>query len=584
MARMLAELTVRNFAVIQETRVTPTPGLNVITGETGAGKSLLVDALEFVLGGRADRELIRAGADAASVEAVFQLPNDSPLYKALAEQGITVDEDGVLVIWREVHPEGRSLCRINGRTVSVGAVREAGALLVDIHGQGTHLSLLDTRFQLSVLDAYAGLEAEREAVASTLGELRRLRQELTDLNAGAAEAERERDLLVFQLDEVESAGLRPGEEAELLEQRDLLAHAQDLQEACAEAYEALREGPANAGDLIARALLALGRSPHLPSDAAQHIAALESAAAQIEEAARGLVAYAQSIEHDPARLEEVEERLDLVRRLKRKYGGTEEAALPFAEQARAEMERIEQADERRAGLEARLHTALQHSGTLALQLSIKRRRAAESLALDAVRELAGLGLAQITFQVTLAQRESEDGVPAPDGHRYAFNRSGIDEAQFLVETNKGEGLKPLAKVASGGETSRMLLALKSALRGASGVPTLVFDEIDVGVGGRAGDVVGRKLWELSAVSQVLCVTHLPQIAAYADSHFRVDKALVDGRTHAHAEPLAPEARVEELAAMLGGARSERLDNAARELLERAAGVKSTFAVKEERPA
>ncbi|MEX2430586.1 MAG: DNA repair protein RecN [Dehalococcoidia bacterium] len=576
MAPMLIELTVRNFAVIAETRMAPGPALNVITGETGAGKSLLVDALEFVLGGRADRDLIRGGAEKAFVEAVFQLPRDAGWREKLSEHGVELDEDGTLVLAREVHREGRSLCRINGRTVPVGTIREAGALLVDIHGQGTHLSLLDPRYQLAVLDAYAGLDAQREAVAAAVAKLRQLQHELAQLEAAAEQAEHQRDLLKFQVDEIESAGMRPGEEAELLRERGLLTHAQAVQEACAAAYEALYDGAANANDLIGRALLVLGRSPDPDGGLAAHMTPLEAAAAHVEEAARGLRAYAEAIEDDPARLEAIEERLELLKRLKRKYAGpgaSEDAVLAFAVQAARELDGIEHADERRAALAAEMETATQDAGTLASHLSGKRAGAAQAIAQAVAQELAGLGMERAAFTAELRQAAAPDGLPGSGGERYAYNRTGIDEAEFLVETNKGEGFKPLAKVASGGETSRMLLAIKGALRAASGMPTLVFDEIDTGVGGRAGNVVGYKLWELARVSQVLCVTHLPQIAAFADSHFRVGKEIVEDRTYANAEALSASARVDELAAMLGGGPSASLDGAARELLERAAAFK-----------
>ena len=565
---MLAELTVRNLAVIEETRLAFGPGLNVITGETGAGKSLLVDALVFVLGGTADKEMMRRGAHSMSVEAVFSV-NEPQVRETLAELGVeTDDEDGVAVLYREVHREGRTVSRLNGRTVPVGVLRNAGGALVDIHGQGSHLSLLDPRFQMRVLDDFGGLGEQRSAVEHAVAEVHRLRGELADADAAIREAEQRRDLLAFQVDEIESAAPVDGEEEALLRERNVLEHAESVRDACAAAYHALSEGDRNAADLAAEALDHLRRSPGTAEALGEQTAVLESALAQLSDVAREVRSLAESVESDPARLTEIEDRVGLLRRLKRKYGGSETAVLGFAEDARAQLERIETADARRQELERALAEAGQSTGARAYELSDARQQAAAALSDAVAAELREVGLERASFDIAVEQEETDDGLPAPDGRRYAFSPSGTDRVTFAARTNPGEESRPLARVASGGETSRMMLALNSALQTASGAPSLVFDEIDAGIGSRAGEVVGRKLWTVGRRAQVLCVTHLPQIAAWADTHFRVGKAVEDGRTYSGAESLSDEERVGEVAGMLGSGAT--VGQVAREMLERAA--------------
>ena len=569
---MLAELTVRNLAVIEETRLTFGAGLNVITGETGAGKSLLVDALAFVLGGAADRGMMRRGADSTSVEAIFAMSGEPLTQEALAELGVEVDdEDGVAVLYREVHKEGRTVSRLNGRAVPVSTLRAVGGALVDIHGQGSHLSLLDPRFQMRVLDDFDGLTEQRNSVERAVAETRRLQGELGDTESAIRDAEQRRDLLAFQVEEIEAAAPIDGEEESLLRERNMLEHAESVRDACAAAYHALSEGDRNAADLAAEALDQLRRAPGAAEALAAQVEALESALAQLSDVAREVRNLAESVESDPARLAEIEERVELLRRLKRKYGGSESAVLAFAEDARAQLERIETADERREALQRALEEASRSAGAIAVELSDARRRAAAVLSEAVAGELREVGLERASFDIAVEQDEADDGLPTPDGQRYAFSSNGIDRVTFTARTNPGEESRPLAKVASGGETSRMMLALNSALQAVSGAPSLVFDEIDAGIGSRAGEVVGRKLWAVGQRAQVLCVTHLPQIAAWADTHFRVGKAVEDGRTYSGAESLSDAERIDEVAGMLGSGTS--VAQAAREMLERAAKAK-----------
>ena len=568
---MLLELTIHNFAVIQETRLTPGPGLNVVTGETGAGKSLLVDALEMVMGGQADRDNVRTDTPSASVEAVFQLSSEHTVWRLLADKyGLEAEKDGLLVLSRETQREGRTLSRLNGRTVPASLVREAGRLLVDIHGQGSHISLMDPAFQLALLDSFGGLDSVRAEVTAAVTEVRRLEAERASLTTDAWQREQRSDLLAFQRDEIDAAALRPGEEESLMQERELLSNAGAIREACAAAQDALFSGTPNAADLLANARRSLEHAPD-PQDALQQQAsALESASVQVEEATRALRTYADAIEDDPSQLEAVEERLQLVRRLVRKYGDTVEAVLAHAEDSRRELEAAEHADERRAAREQALAEASERAAQLSWALSAQRHKAATALALAVAAELDGLALGDIRFHAVLRQQAAPDGMPGPGQERYAFSETGVDHVEFQVATNPGEGLKPLAKAASGGETSRLMLAITGALAAHGGAQTLVFDEIDSGVGGRAGETVGRKLRSLSRHGQVLCVTHLPQIAAFADHHFRVDKQVAQGRSFAHAALLEDDERVPELAAMLGGPPGPELEPAARLLLAQAA--------------
>lgn len=571
---MLIKLTVQNLAVIEYTQLELSRALNVVTGETGAGKSLLVDALEFLLGGPADRSLIRANADAASVEATFQvrLPSAS-LSAALITAGVDFDDEGVLVLFRETHREGRSVSRLNGKAVPVSVVRGVGAALVDIHGQGTHLSLLDPMFQLVMLDSHANEKTLRFAVEQAVVAVNTLETELTMLLAGSRAAAQQQDLLGFQVKEISDAGLEPGEESALIAERDELGNARMIQEACATAYEALHGDSANADDLIAQAVQALRRSLDPSGKLAGYVNALEESAARLSESARDMRSYAEGVSGDPSRLEEVEDRIEVVRRLKRKYGATEEAVLAFAEEAQQKLEAYDTSDERLAGLTSQIAKAREWAGMQAWGLSKARHEAGKRLSASSAEHLIEVGMPQVRFACDITQREDERGLPCPDGTRYAFDSTGIDRVEFLVETNLGEGLKPLARVASGGETGRLMLALISALRTKVGVPTLVFDEIDSGIGARASEVVGRKLWALGSAAQVICVTHLPQVAAYADRHFRVQKAVEDERTFAGALALDKIGRVNELAEMLGGDRNEDIDGAAQRMLEAAEAVK-----------
>jgi DNA repair protein RecN (Recombination protein N) len=565
---MLTELRIRNFAIIDEVALNFTKGLVVVTGETGAGKSIIVDAIELLLGGRGDATFLRAGSEAATVEGEFALSPDAwaEVRTALEREGL-IDEEGRLVLAREIRREGRNIARVNGRTVSLAILREVGENLVDVHGQSEHLSLLRVREHLRLLDSYAGLEQRRGEFTARAAAVRAVQAELEALRAGERDAARRADMLRFQIGEIEAARLKPGEEASLLEERTRLANAEQLAALAEQAVAALDEGGEEgrpASDLLGAAAHALAALSKIDAQLAAASDTAQSLLDQAAELSRDLRAYRESVEFNPKRLEQVEERLELVRALRRKYGESIEAILSFAEKSRRELDGITHADERMAELALREQDGLRELGRLGTDLSQERRRAAEAMSRGIEAELADLRMAGAQFAVDVHWEEDPQGAEVGE-HRVSFDSTGLDRVEFLVAPNPGEGLKPLAKVASGGETSRLMLALKSVLARADRTPTLIFDEIDQGIGGRVGMTVGRKLWRLTPTHQVLCVTHLPQLAAYGDQHLHVEKVVHGERTATRVKELGGMERVEELAAMLGAA-SETTRDSAQEIL------------------
>lgn len=569
---MLTQLRIENFAIIEKLELQFQSGLIAFTGETGAGKSIILDAIAALIGGKAEPGMIRAGADRALVEAEFRLPPDG---RAVIEEILTredlLDEPGFLTLSREIRREGRSTARVNGRTAAVSLVRELGAYLVDIHGQSEHLSLLNVHRHLHLLDRFAAAGPILEKYRGQYHRLQELRRDLTKLRQADADAERRTDLLTYQLQEIESAGLKPGEESSLRAERDRLANAESLASLAQKALAILDEG-----------------TPESPaaSDLAGQVAQMMAAVARIDAGRQGfseqattiaeligdltleLRNYLENIEFNPRRLEQVEERLDLIHKLQRKYGGAIEAVLAFAENARQELETIAHATERIAELEQKEAALLSEIAQSAAELSRLRREAARRLEQGVERELNDLNMAGARFSVDIRNAPDPQGLAWQGGERVAFDQTGADRVEFLIAPNPGEGLKPLVKIASGGETSRLMLGLKNVLAAADYIPTLIFDEIDQGIGGRVGSVVGEKLWQLGRRHEVLCVTHLPQLAAYGDQHFTVRKLVEGGRTSTQVRALDDAGRLEELALMLGSA-SEANRTAARETLSTA---------------
>ena len=551
---MLTELRIQNFAIIDRLELRFGPGLIILTGETGAGKSIILDAVVMLIGGRADATVIRAESDAALVEGVFQLrgPEKEAAHAVLTREDL-MDDPNYVVLTREFRREGRSTARINGRTVSVGILKELGAILVDIHGQAEHLSLLDPRAHLGLLDRYADVARPLSEYRQTYHALLNLRRELNELREAQADAERRIEMLTFAVEEIEAAKLKPGEEDELRKERDRLANAESLAQYAQQALTVLDEGSPDspaASDLVgqaAQAMAGLAKIDEGQSDLANQAAVLEDT---LSDMVHGLRDYLEEIEFNPKRLEEVEERLDLFYNLNRKYGGSIPAVIAYAEDAQKQLETITGAADRIEKLEAEENQMLDKLARQGGVLSDKRKQAASALGKGIETELDDLKMAAAKFGVGFQTKTDPNGVPAGD-ERVAFDQNGVDRVEFLVAPNPGEGLKPLAKIASGGETSRLMLGLKNVLARADEVPSLIFDEIDQGIGGRVGLVVGHKLWNLSRSHQVFCVTHLPQLAVFGDQHYQVQKIVDKGRTLTRVEPLEGEPRLLELSQMLG---------------------------------
>ncbi|HOG45648.1 MAG TPA: DNA repair protein RecN [Anaerolineae bacterium] len=553
---MLQELSISNFAIIDHLRLGFAPGMNVLTGETGAGKSIIIDAVSALLGGRLSGEtVIRAGAERATIEGIFGLtPAGATSLQPLVDELGLDDGDGTLILSRELNRSGRNVCRVNGRAVTVSVLEQFGQRLVDIHGQGEHLSLLRVREHLGFLDRYAGLAEARATLATTFAELRRVRQALQECLRDERELARRMDLLQFQVAEIDAAKLDAEEEEQLLQQRTLLANAERLQELANSGYALLSGGEQHrrsALDLLGTVLHDLAQLEKLDPTVAEQRQAAENALYQLEDVARALRVYRDGIEFSPARLEQVEERLSLLQSLKRKYGETVADVLRFGESARAELEAISHNEERVAELREREQALLGEAGAQAAQLSVARREAAGRLERAVEEQLAELKMERARFVVAIERAEDATG-PEIDGRRWALDATGVDRVEFLIAPNLGEPPKPLAKIASGGETSRLMLAMKGVLSQADAVPTLIFDEIDAGISGRVGTLVGRRLWGLTGSHQVLCVTHLPQIASFADCHLNVSKEIAGERTVTHVRRLAAAERAHELAGMLGG--------------------------------
>lgn len=538
---MLRTLAIRNFAIIDRLDVSFGPGLNVLTGETGAGKSILIDALTAILGGRIGAEVVRAGADRAVVDGVFDLAGSEETLAAVKDAGFDCDGDELLIT-REIAPGGKSSARIGGRPATAAQLRALTEGLVDLHGQHDHQSLLSVPRHLAILDEWAGPEVAslRRDVADAYATLSALRREKEGIARDARERAHLIDLYTFQVSEIEEARLAPGEDLELEAEARRLANAQRLGEAAAGACESLSgEMAPGATEMLARATALLEEIAEIDERARPLLEALTAVRYEAEEAAHDLRKYRDGIELDPERLEAVEERLEQIRTLKRKYGDTIAEILEYGRSTRAKLDQLTHSEERGLELDTAIARAEAVYGERAAELSDRRRRSGAAFAAAVLAELSDLGMARSQFEVAI-----EPGAPTADG---------VDRAEFLISPNPGEPLRPLAKIASGGELSRIMLAIKSAMARQDPLPTMVFDEIDSGVGGRTAGVIAEKLKALSRSAQVLCITHLPQIAGRGDTHLYIEKRVDGERTTVSVTPLAQAARVEEIARMLAGA-------------------------------
>jgi len=546
---MLKELGIKNFAIIDQLRVEFGPGLNVFTGETGAGKSIVVDALSLALGERASGDLIRTGSEEAVVEAAFELNSHGPalVRNILSDQGISIEPGEDLLVRRVISSSGKNKVYVNGSLTTLATLAAVGAHLADIHGQHEHQSLLAADQQLDMLDAYGGLLPLRDAFAELSRRYQGLRHELAELEMGEREKAQREDLLRYQVNEIQGAKLRPGEEDELAAEQRVLANAEKLAGLAAAADEALYSSDGSVLAGLRRAITGLREIAAIDAAVAGTFELLESGRAQIEEAAREVSAYAGRVQVDPARLEAVGDRIDLLQKLKKKYGAAIPDVIAFGERAAAELAKIERSGEERERLRQEIAALRDQVTVKAKELTRRRTAAARELEKKVEAELGHLGMKKSRFAVAIGQEPGED---TADGRR--VTAAGADRIEFLISANPGEEPRPLARTASGGELSRIMLALKTILVEGDPIPTLVFDEVDAGIGGAVAEEVGRKLRKIASRRQVFCITHLPQIASMATTHYGVAKSVRKDRTSTEVRLLDPKERVDEVARMLGG--------------------------------
>jgi len=635
---MLLELSIKDFAIIESLQLRLHRMFNVFTGETGAGKSIIIDAVNALLGGKIGADFVRAGCERATIEGIFSIDalppvsgewqpldtnsfgnshNDRALneastiyeaFDAAPEQQIPVDaasadarvalasllheynitpEDGQLILSRDIFRSGRTVARVNGRAFSQQVLQQVASWLVDIHGQSEHMSLLRPEQHVNFLDRYAELLPLRAQLAAQVSEWRAVRKTLQALQQNEREQARRAEFLRFEIDEIEKAELQVGEIEELEQERKVLGSAERLRELCAAVYTLLSGGDLGrdefkpALDQLREAQHSMSELTRLNPDLQEYEESLSEAMYRLEDVAGSISSYAGDIEDDPERLAEIEDRLALIARLKRKYGASIEEILRRAEEDRAELDSIIHRDETIAQLQQQDSVFRRDIGQIAGQLSERRQAAAALLAAAMEEQLDDLNMKRARFSVEMEQVPDEQGVPASvNGQQeqlYACDLAGIDRVQFLIAPNPGEPFKPLTKIASGGETSRLMLALKSILAEADATPTLIFDEIDAGISGKSGQIVGEKLWMLTHNHQVICVTHLPQIAAFADTHYSVSKQIFDERTVTIVNQLRPEQRVREIAHIMGGSVTEFSMKSAEELLARSYVWKENWA-------
>ena len=631
---MLLELTIKDFAIIDSLHLRLHRLFNVFTGETGAGKSIIIDAVNALLGGKIGAEYVRAGCERATVEGVFSIEalpaisdewlsletdedgdalhsiganGASTVFEALDQaetrsmQRLQVDtasadarvalaallheyditpDNGILILSRDIfRSSGRTVARINGRALSQQVLQQVASWLVDIHGQSEHMSLLRPEQHVNFLDRYAELLPLREELGAKVTEWRHARKSLQALQQTERDQSRRAEFLRFEIDEIEKAELRPGEIEELEGERKVLSNAEQLREHCELVYGAIK-GVDVGGDDFKPALdqlqvaqRSLGELTRLDKSLQEYADNLAEAIYRLEDVAASISSYESDIEDNPRRLSDIEERLDQIARLKRKYGATIEEILQRAAQDQAELDTITNREELIAQFQRQDGQYRQEIGQIAQELSARRQEAAERLSTAMEEQLNDLNMKRARFSVEMEQVPDEQGVPAsvngqPEQH-YACDLTGIDRVQFLIAPNPGEPFKPLTKIASGGETSRLMLALKTILSSADATPTLIFDEIDAGISGQSGQIVGAKLWVLTQNHQVICVTHLPHIATYADTHYNVSKQIIDDRTMTIVNELRPEQRVREIAHIMGGNVTEFSMKSAEEMLARA---------------
>ena len=546
---MLFELMIENFALIRKLNVNFCQGLNILTGETGAGKSIIIDAVNLVIGDRADKSLIRTGEDKAVVQAVFY-SKSSVLELLLAENGVNPSEDGSIIITREIYSNGRSASRLNDKLVTVTLVREVCKYLIDIHGQHAHQSLLYPDNHMHTLDMLMGekIEGLKKEVEDSYHTLKNIERKLKELNENDLEKERRKDILNFQVNEIDNAELIIDEEDHLIERQALMANSEKIYKIMAESYEIINNGSneySSILDGIGSIISDLEDIKHFDKEISNIFEVLQEAFYKIEDCARDIRNYRDHVEFDSAELDQIEKRLDIVNKLKRKYGKTILAILEYRKKIGEELAKIESSQELIEQLTSEKYKVIADCLELSKKLSKARQSAANYLTEKMNLELLSLNMNKANFKVHIENNVDHKG-------QAILSAKGIDKVEFLISTNAGEPLKSLVKIASGGELSRIMLAIKTILAKSDQIPTIIFDEIDAGISGRTANIVGEKLAAISKTHQILCITHLPQIASMADQHYFIEKNIVDELTLTSIQQLSDKERISELARLLGG--------------------------------
>lgn len=567
---MLLELRINNFAIIETLTLEFSPGLIILTGETGAGKSIIMGALDMLLGQRVDMTTLRKGSEYASVEAVFKIPEvvKDPIIQLLKEEELLDDYENI-TLTRELRKDKRNIARVNGHRTTVGVLVQLGEYLVDIHGQSEHLSLMRVNQHLDLLDRFANTTEFLTEYQEVYTELKVVQAELNRLRKSDLEAEQRKELLAFQINEIEQAGLEVGEDKILLERRTRLANAEKLADVSQNILILLDDAPGHQPtvmDLLGQIVSSVENLSKIDLS----LAGLNEKTGELSEGlfeiGKDLRAYLDSLEFDPDEFENVQDRLELIRGLKRKFGESIPEIIAYRSQSQKELEEITGRSSRIVELEGeenKLLTQLVQRGNI---LSLSRKQGAQTMASELEIQLNDLKMAGSKFKVDFLTKEDPEGVLTKEGHRIAYYSDGLEKVEFLIETNPGEGYKPLVKTASGGETARLMLAIKNVLAQADFISTLVFDEIDQGIGGRIGAVVGEKLYRLTEKHQVICITHLPQLAGFGQQHYQVSKDVEGGRSVIQVREISGQDRTKELATMLGGPSEKNLESA-QELLE-----------------
>ncbi|MDE0322652.1 MAG: DNA repair protein RecN [Candidatus Poribacteria bacterium] len=577
---MIETLSIRNIALIDELDLELAPGLNIFTGETGAGKSVILKSIGLVLGERASADVVREGANFAEVEVSVAPDDKHPIWHTAQNEtddplladalSYVLDPSDVVILSRRITASGRSRCLVNGRLVNLKQLQALGTLLVDIHGQHEHQSLFRTQTHLKLLDDFGGSSEARQHVGKVYTQMRASQQEAAALTETLKASEREKELLEFEIKELTSANLEEGEDERLADESRILKNAEALRDSANIAYRQLDDdGGAGFGSPVERLKAAakeLTKLSEFDDSLSELQDRLESSLYELEDIALQVRHYAESVESNPMRLEEITDRLALIGKLKRRYGNSIPEILAYHAEAEQKLETLQLGSEKQGALQEEIHKTIQEAQRLSTALSAKRLHVAKHLSERIEKELRTLGMDKAEFQAAVQHIPDERGPFQIDGKRYAFRSDGMDDVEFLIAPNVGSEARPIARIASGGEISRIMLALKTVLVQVDEVPTLLFDEVDSGIGGKVADVVGKKLKELSEFAQVICITHLPQIARFADSHFRVDKDVVGERTLITAKPLTAEEQVNEIARMHGGKETEIGLAHARELL------------------